>query len=158
MSNSNTYVSPEKQSFASKAFDAPSCHHVWKKICDAYKICACPWCEKRARSEDLFENGVAVHIDNVDPCEFMHDYVYNINPLAFNVSFVRAKYLTQCDLLRLFTVLGFVLYLLGNLSNLLWILQSIDLSDGGLSVFYVVLLQTKYWSVGGNNRVESYAK
>jgi hypothetical protein len=88
----------------------------------------------------------------------MHDYVYYIYPLAFNVSFVRAKYLTQCDLLRLFTVLGFVLYLLGNLSNLLRILQSIDLSDGGLSVFYVVLLQTKYWSVGGNNRVESYAK
>ena len=83
-------MSPEKQRSSAESLDAPCSYRKGKQICYTYQIRPCPGCEERARSEDLFENGVAVHVNDVDTRKFMHDYVHDVDPLAFYIMFVGA--------------------------------------------------------------------
>ena len=158
MCDCDANVTPKQKGLATETLHSPRCEAVRCKVSDTDQICACSWSKEGARSKYLLEDGVAIHIDNIDSCKLMDNDVHNVDPLTLYVSLIGYEGFFKRDLFSCIVTLGLIFYLLGDLCYFLRMVYLVNFADSGLSIMYVILLQTEYRSVRSYYGIEAKGK
>lgn len=158
MCDCDANVPPKQKRLATETLHCPRCEAVRCKVSDTDKISTGSWSKEGARSKYLLEDGVAVHIDDIDSSKLMDDNVHNVDPLTLYVSLIGYEGFLKRYLLSCIVTLGLIFYLLSDLGYFLRIVYLVNFADSCLGIFYVILLQTEYRSVRSDYGIEAEGK